>query len=144
IFQSVGRRESGLSKLGGGTVNPSDFRTPEAGRVVRARGGYHAFVPAPLPPKLAYDDVVVLALSRADAALSELSGLGRHLPNPHLLIAPYVRREAVLSSRIEGTKASLSDLLLDEMENAASVPREEDDVREVRNYVVALEYGIKR
>src|SRR5712691_2653728 len=96
-------------------MNAADFRAPEAGRVVRARGGYDAFVPAPLPPKLAYDDELVLALSRADAALSELSGLGRHLPNPHLLIAPYVRREAVLSSRIEGTKATLSDLLLDEM-----------------------------
>src|SRR5207253_7750483 len=125
-------------------MNPKDFRAPNAGRVIRTVQGYAAFIPAPLPPKLQYDDRLVVSLSRADAALSELSGLGRHLPNPHLLIAPYVRREAVLSSRIEGTKASLSDLLLDEMENAASVPREEDDVREVRNYVVALEYGINR
>src|SRR5436309_11963912 len=125
-------------------MDPTGFRDPRAGRAVQAPGGYAAFIPAPLPPELVYDSSLVLALSRADAALSELSGLGRHLPDPHLLIAPYVRREAVLSSRIEGTKASLSDLLLDEMENAASVPREEDDVREVRNYVVALEYGIKR
>jgi len=125
-------------------MNPKDFRSSSTGKVIRTPQGYAAFIPAPLPPLLVYDDDLVLALSRADAALSELSGLGRHLPNPHLLIAPYVRREAVLSSRIEGTKASLSDLLLDEMENAASVPREEDDVREVRNYVVALEYGIKR
>ena len=125
-------------------MNPKDFRSSSTGKVIQTPKGYAAFIPAPLPPLLVYDDDLVLALSRADAALSELSGLGRHLPNPHLLIAPYVRREAVLSSRIEGTKASLSDLLLDEMENAASVPREEDDVREVRNYVVALEYGIKR
>ena len=125
-------------------MNPKDFRSSSTGKVIKTPQGYAAFIPAPLPPLLVYDDDLVLALSRADAALSELSGLGRHLPNPHLLIAPYVRREAVLSSRIEGTKASLSDLLLDEMENAASVPRAEDDVREVRNYVVALEYGIKR
>ena len=125
-------------------MNPKDFRSSSTGKVIRTPQGYAAFIPAPLPPLLVYDDDLVLALSRADAALSELSGLGRHLPNPHLLIAPYVRREAVLSSRIEGTKASLSDLLLDEMENAASVPRDDDDVREVRNYVVALEYGIKR
>src|SRR5436309_4779509 len=125
-------------------MDPTAFKAPRAGRVIRTPQGYAAFVPAPLPPALDYGADLVRALSRADAALSELSGLGRHLPNPHLLIAPYVRREAVLSSRIEGTKASLSDLLLDEMENAASVPREEDDVREVRNYVVALEYGIKR
>lgn len=105
--------------------------------------GYTAFIPAPPPPKLTYDAELTLALSRADAALSELSGLGRHLPNPHLLIAPYVRREAVLSSRIEGTQASLSDILLDEMN--ADIPHgDEADVREVRNHVTALEYGVRR
>lgn len=125
-------------------MNPKNFRSPSTGRVIQTAQGYAAFIPAPLPPALVYDDDLVLALSRADAVLSELSGLGRHLPNPHLLIAPYVRREAVLSSRIEGTKASLSDLLLDEMEHTPSARPEDDDVREVRNYVVALEYGIKR
>lgn len=124
-------------------MNPTDFRAPEAGRVVRARGGYHAFIPAALPPKLTYDDDLVLTLSRADAALSELSGLGRHLPNPHLLIAPYVRREAVLSSRIEGTTTSLAELLLEEVA-AGATQRDPDDVREVRNYVIALEYGVTR
>jgi Fic family protein len=122
-------------------VNPSDFRDPKAGRVVQAPGGYVAFIPAPLPPELAYDSSLVLALSRADAALSELSGLGRQLPNPHLLIAPYVRREAVLSSRIEGTRASLSDLLLDEAEPEHFA---DGDIREVRNYVAALELGLGR
>jgi len=111
--------------------------------VIRARGGYHAFIPAPLPPKLAYDDDLVRVLSRADARLSELSGLGRHLPNPHLLIAPYVRREAVLSSRIEGTTTSLAELLLEEVAEGAS-RRSPADVREVRNYVTALEYGVPR
>ncbi len=125
-------------------MNPKNFRSPSTGRVIQTAQRYAAFIPAPLPPALVYDDDLVLALSRADAVLSELSGLGRHLPNPHLLIAPYVRREAVLSSRIEGTKASLSDLLLDEMEHTPSARPEDDDVREVRNYVVALEYGIKR
>ena len=124
-------------------MNAADFRAPEAGRVVRARGGYDAFVPAPLPPKLVYDDELVLALSRADAALSELSGLGRHLPNPHLLIAPYVRREAVLSSRIEGTTTTLAELLLEEVAEGAA-RRDPADVREVRNYVTALEYGVTR
>ena len=124
-------------------MNPKNFRAPAAGKVIRTRTGYAAFVPAPLPPDLAYDPDLVLILSRADAALSELSGVGRHLPNPHLLIAPYVRREAVLSSRIEGTRTSLSELLMDE----AGVPPSEgdpDDVREVRNYVTALEYGVRR
>jgi len=122
-------------------MNPADFRDPQAGRVVQAPAGYAAFIPAPLPPEISYDAGLVLALSRADSALSELSGLGRQLPNPHLLIAPYVRREAVLSSRIEGTRASLSDLLLDEAELD---PSGDADVREVRNYVDALEHGLAR
>ena len=124
-------------------MDPKDFRCAEAGRVVRTAEGYHAFVSAPLPPVIRYDAALALALSRADSALSELSGLGRLLPNPHLLIALYVRREAVLSSRIEGTRATLSDILLDEMD--ADVPHgDAADVREVRNHVSALEYGIKR
>jgi Fic family protein len=122
-------------------LNREDFRAPDAGSLVEAAGGYLAFVPAPLPPDLVYDADLVLALSRADAALSELSGLGRRLPNPHLLIAPYLKREAVLSSRIEGTKASLSDLLKDEVEEEHPV---DADVKEVRQYVEALEYGIER
>lgn len=124
-------------------MNRADFQCPEAGRIVSLPEGYIAFLPAPMPPKLVYDAQLVLALSRADAALSELSGLGRLLPNPHLLIAPYVRREAVLSSRIEGTRASLSDVLLDEMEDTTP-PGGATDVHEVRNYVNALEYGVKR
>ncbi len=123
-------------------MNPEEFRSQEAGKVIRTPQGYRAFIPAPLPPALVYEPDLVLALSRADAALSELSGLGRHLPNPHLLIAPYVRREAVLSSRIEGTKTNLADLLLEEVEAGAS-EQAESEVREVRNYVVALDHGIK-
>jgi Fic family protein len=122
-------------------LNPADFRAPSAGTIVQAPGGYSAFVPAPLPPPLVYDPDLVLGLSRADAALSELSGLSRQLPTPHLLIAPYLRREAVLSSRIEGTRASLSDLLLDEAEEGQPA---DADVQEVRNYVEALEYGLAR
>jgi len=123
-------------------MNPRDFQSPDAGRVIQTLQGYAAFIPAPLPPKLVYDEKLVVTLSRADAALSELSGLGRQLPNPHLLIAPYLRREAVLSSRIEGTRASLSDILLDELQS--STPKQDADIREVRNYITALEYGVER
>src|SRR3954451_12198758 len=121
-------------------MDPKDYRTKNAGRLIHAAGDYWAFIPA-LPPKLNYNDRIVLLLSRADAALSELSGLGRQLPNPHLLIAPYMRREAVLSSRIEGTRTSLSDLLLDEVETERT---QDADIQEVRNYVDALEYGLER
>ncbi|MEP7181389.1 MAG: Fic family protein [Betaproteobacteria bacterium] len=125
-------------------MRPEEFICPEAGRLVRTPEGAWAFVPAPLPPRIQYDPDLVLALSQADAALSELSGLGRQLPNPHLLIAPYVRREAVLSSRIEGTRATLSDLYADEIADVGAARDDDTDAREVRNYVIALEHGIQR
>lgn len=124
-------------------MKAADFRCPSAGQVILVASGYTAFIPAPLPPELVYDAELVLTLSRADTALSELAGLGRQLPNPHLLISPYLRREAVLSSRIEGTRTSLSELLLNEMEEGVVGPNHAD-VHEVRNYVTALEYGIER
>lgn len=122
-------------------MNPDDFHAPETGRLVQIAGGALAFVPAPLPPRLSFDTELVTLLSRADALLGELSGLGRQLPNPQLLISPYARREAVLSSRIEGTRTTLSELLLDEV---GALPHPSADVREVRNYVAALEHGIER
>lgn len=121
-------------------MNPGEFESTAAGRVIKSPAGYWVFVPAPLPPAISYDAGTALLLSQADAALSELSGLGRYLPNPNLLIAPYVRREAVASSRIEGTQAGLSDLLLDEVEPRRTSPG--SDVLEVRNYVAALNVGI--
>jgi Fic family protein len=123
-------------------MKPTDFKTKLAGHVIKAPTGYWTFVPAPLPPTIEYDAGLVLLLSQADAALSELSGLGRYLPNPDLLIAPYVNREAIASSRIEGTQADLSDLLLDEIEPRATAPG--SDVLEVRNYVASLNVGMAR
>src|SRR6476646_2172156 len=122
-------------------MNPKDFTSGAAGRTVRTTTGYWAFIPAPLPPQVEYDAELTLLLSQADAALSELSGVGRCLPNPDLLIAPYVKREAVASSKIEGTQADLSDLLLDEIEPKRTPPG--SDVLEVRNYVAALNRGIR-
>jgi len=116
------------------------FQNSPSGRLIRASGEYWAFVPHPLPPKLEWDNSLVSLISRADLALGTLSGLGETLPNPHLLIYPFIRREAVLSSRIEGTQSSLSDLLLFE----ATKVEKQRDVREVQNYVRAIEYGLKR
>lgn len=124
-------------------MNKNDFHAPETGKVIITPKGYLAFIPSPLPPTIKYTPEVVLSLSRADAALSELSGLGKYLPMPHLLTNAYIRREAVLSSRIEGTRAGLSDMWLDEFD-----PKENEiknpDLHEVNNYVVAMEYGIQR
>jgi len=111
---------------------------------VRTPAGFYSFVPNPLPPALAWSPRLVTLLSEADRALGELAGLGRLLPNSHLLIRPFMHQEAVLSSRIEGTRASLVDLYT--YEAAVQLPLLEvpDDVREVRNCVVALEYGLAR
>ncbi len=109
---------------------------------------YWAFVPHPLSPNLPVDWELTAALSATDQALSELAGLGRTMPNPHLLIGPFVRREAVLSSRIERTWADIADLYAYEAGQLplpgmeASVP--ESDVREVLNYVNALEKYLHR
>jgi Fic family protein len=123
-------------------MSPDIFKSNEAGTVVKTATGYSAFIPAKPPPRIDYDPPLVLLLSQADSALSELSGLGRYLPNPDLLIAPYVRREAVASSRIEGTQADLSDLMLDEIEPKRTPVG--SDVNEVRNYVKALDVGMSR
>ena len=112
------------------------------GRRVRCPGGYRAYVPEPLPPQLAWSGTLAAALSRADLAVGRLAGEGRRLPNPPLLIRPFIRREAVLSSRIEGTQATLGELLA--AEAGAAVERSPEDLREVANYVVALERGVVR
>lgn len=113
-----------------------------AGRKVQGPGGYEASVPAPLPPEIAWNAALVKALSDADRLIGALAGEGARLPNPHLLMRPFVRREAVLSSRIEGTKATLGEILA--AEAGAAVERSPADLREVANYVTALEHGMKR
>ena len=117
---------------------------PRAGRYVRQPTGYRAFIPAPLPP----EPPVVLAgalqtlLSQADRALGRLDGSVLTLPNPDLFVFMYVRKEAVLSSQIEGTQSSLQDLLAAEADLFdESMPR---DVDEVVNYVRAMKHGLAR
>ncbi len=102
-----------------------------------------AFVPAPLPPTPALDRVALQgSLEKALLALGRLDSLSALLPDAHLFLYTYVRKEAVLSSQIEGTQSSLSDLLLFELEEMPGIPL--DDVVEVSNYVAALEYGLRR
>ncbi len=132
-------------------MNPTDFQNSPAGRLVQVRASaapYWAFIPNPLPPALAPDIGLMGALSEADRALGELAGLGRTLANPHLLMRPFVRREAVASSRIEGTETDLANLYAFEagqmpLPGLGPAPRE-SDAREVLNYVRALEYGLER
>jgi len=107
---------------------------------------FKAFVPVPLPPDppLALDGTLQQALERALLALGRLDSISTMLPAPELFIYSYIRKEAVLSSQIEGTQSSLSDLLLYELEQVPGVPRNDLDVVEVSNYVAALDHGIAR
>lgn len=113
-----------------------------SGKTVPIGGGQSAFIPNPLPRDLALSPDLVLRLDKASRAVATLAGVGETVPNPHTLAQPFIRREAVLSSRIEGTLASLSDVLAYEASGRRNQSGE--DVEEVRNYVVALEYGIER
>jgi Fic family protein len=116
--------------------------TEPTGQYVKQPEGYSAFVPDPLPPELKWTAQLVRALSDADRAIGRLAGEGRRLPNPHVLMRPFIAREAVLSSRIEGTQATLGELLA--AAAGAVVDRSPEDLHEVANYVTALEYGIER
>ena len=106
---------------------------------------YRAFIPDPLPPDPPLDlseQDLVARKERADQALGRLDGITLMLPDPELFLYQYVRKEALLSSQIEGTQSSLSDLLLFELDEAPGVPV--DDVEEVSNYLAALSHGLRR
>ena len=124
-------------------MNPNDFRSPEAGQVILTQNGYHAFIPAPLPPNLVWSLPLISALSEAERDLSRLAALAGAFPFPRLLIQPFMRREAVLSSRIEGTRATLAELYTYESTQLSFLELG-DDVSEVHNYVTALDYGLER
>lgn len=104
---------------------------------------YHTYVPTPLPPDppLHLEKIYPL-LDRANVAIGRLDGISGILPDPGLFLYFYIRKEAVLSSQIEGTQSSLADLLMYENHETPGVP--EHDVAEVSRYVAALEYGLKR
>jgi Fic family protein len=114
------------------------------GRYVRQPAGYRAFVPAPLPPvpPVRFDGAMLRLLSDATLALGRLDGVGERLPEPDLFVAMYVRREAVLSSQIEGAQSTLQDLLAFELDPESG--GQPFDVREVVNYVRAMHYGLER
>src|SRR3990167_2290670 len=104
---------------------------------------YEAYLPKPLPPKPALQlDTIFPLLDQANTALGRLEGMSMGLPDPSLFLYMYIRKEAVLSSQIEGTQSSLSDLLLFENHEAPGVPI--DDVTEVSCYVAAMNHGLKR
>ncbi|MDP2966461.1 MAG: Fic family protein [Pelolinea sp.] len=124
-------------------MNPRDFLSQAAGKPIRTKQGYWAFVPNPLPQKIEIGNELVKFLGEADRAMGELKGLSGAISDPALFINPILRLEAVISSRIEGTRASLEDLFIYEG-TQLSFFETAGDVREVHNYILALEYGIQR
>ena len=112
-----------------------------AGAIRTTLAGYRAFHPAPLPTSLSYPEETVLRLAEATAAVNRLGGASRLLPTPELLIGPYVRLEAILSSRIEGTRTTIGELLRHE---AVGGDEPTDDMREVTNFVRALDHAVRR
>lgn len=124
-------------------MEPKLFSKNAPGKLVKMPAGYWAFIPNRLPPRLEYSPRLVTALAEAERGLGELRGVSEGLVDARLLLRPFLRMEAVLSSRIEGTKASLEDLLISEGTQLALF-EEKGDVREVQNYVNALEYGLER
>ena len=115
-----------------------------AGKYVKQPLGYRAFIPNPLPPNppIKYDGELRSLLSQADRALARLDGVTTVLPNPELFVGMYVKKEALLSSQIEGTQASLEGVLKFE---ADITPSEDiNEIKEVINYIKAINYGIER
>jgi Fic family protein len=126
-------------------VDTARFISPEYGSITESSGkkwelpDFSYFEPNDIPRRLELSSDTVLALSEADSALGRLSGAGRLITNPGILVEPYLRREALASTRIEGTVASLSEVLQAE---ANEEPTEDEDVKEVINYQRALHRGI--
>lgn len=124
-------------------MDPSAFASKERGRVRRTQEGYWAFMPASTPQHLSLSSSVIKLLDEATGAVHRLGGVGRLIPNPHLLIGPHLRLEAVLSSRIEGTKTDVGELL--RFEAGQTLDGEAaDDATEVANYIRAMEHGLAR
>ncbi|MCP9487736.1 MAG: Fic family protein [Gaiellaceae bacterium MAG52_C11] len=117
------------------------FSPESPGRFAKTSGGHAAFVPGPAPRELALSPESIDLLDAASNRLGVLEGIGRRLSNPELLIGPYLRQEAVLSSRIEGTQTTLSDLYATEARLQLPVA---GDVQEVLNYSSAYRYGLER
>jgi Fic family protein len=124
-------------------MDPKNFRSLDVGRTILTPTGFWAFIPNPLPPVVIWPLPLVSALSEAERDFSRLAALAAVFPFPRLLIQPFIHSEAVISSRIEGTRASLLDLYTYETAPGSWI-EPDNDVREVYNYVRAMDYGLGR
>ena len=124
-------------------MKKTDFTNKASGKIIKTVQGYAAFVPNPLPPKVAWPNNLITALSRADRSLVRLAEVGNAFPVPHVVVRPFIRKEAVLSSQIEGTRTTFQGLLSFEA-GQLSLFGDVEDAHEVHNYVQAIDYGLER
>jgi len=118
-------------------VDSIAFKKP-FGDLLKNDKGYLTFIPFRLPPEIKYDEILITMLNEANYQLGILNGLGKMIPNPHLLISPYLKREAVLSSKIEGTQVSIMDIYNFEAEGKTDERDETTRIVEVINYIKSL------
>lgn len=127
-------------------MNPKEFNTKRAGEIFEYQDEGETvvtFLPSPLPPEISYEEDMVRLVEEAASNLNDLKGTGRNLPNPNIFIQPYILKEAVVSSQIEGTRTSFEEAVIQADEEVEDT-RETRDLQEVRNYAEALEYGMDR
>jgi Fic family protein len=123
-------------------MNIEEITSDRAGYAEKTAHDYVAFFPAPLFPAVEFSAQLIEAISKADLAVGELAGIGRVLPDPNLLISASLKKEAVLSSKIEGTLTEYDDLFgFEILGNESKAP---EDVKEVVNYIKAIEFAVER
>lgn len=123
-------------------MDSNQYKKSPIGKIIATTDNYEAFVPNPLSREINISNKIQGLLSEADWELGKLAGIGAQLPNPNILIRPFARKEAVLSSKIEGTESSLSDLLY--FEARGRIEHHPEDVPIVANYVKAMSNGLER
>ncbi len=121
----------------------TDFNENAPGRVLESSTGYFSYVPNPLPPTTEWTNQLLSQLASAERSLARLEEVGRSFPVPHVVVRPFVRKEAILSSKIEGTQTTIQELLKHEARQLNLFGKKQD-MREVQNYIEALNFGMER
>lgn len=124
-------------------MKKTDFNQNASGKVIRTIEGHDAFLPDPLPPQMEWSTKLLGRLALAERSIARLEEVGKNFPVPHVVVRPFVRKEAVLSSQIEGTRTTFEELLTYEAQQL-SLFGDIEDRREVHNYVLALDHGLER
>lgn len=124
-------------------MKKTDFSQNTPGRVIKTKQGYYAYIPNPLPPEIEWTPNLINHLTLAERSIARLEEVGQSFPVPHILVRPFIRKEAVLSSQIEGTQTTFQNLLHYEAKQMTFLA-ETSDAHEVKNYVRALDYGMDR